>query len=283
VNGLRAGNATNRASRPSSVDSFRARATTILASVAGAARWRCLVLFALEKLERRGGSQGTEGRIVLEVSSRMNRQVVLIMLVSASFASADVIVQNLAGTSVCGLTVCANFFGQSFTTPTGGPWDELTFNFYSDFPAVTPLAAGTAFLLTEQYLGTPSALSTHTSGFLAESTGISGGRYTFSPRLEVLPRTTYWVYENEGFGPSGGTTVPGEIAYSAGSANADFAADPIHLVSNFTLEGTPVPEPSTLLFVASALLVLAASTWVHLLPRGFMQGSSLAGDLQTAR
>ena len=39
--------------------------------------------------------------------------------------------------------------GQSVTTPAGGPWNNITFNFFSDF-AGTPAAAGTLFLLSQE-------------------------------------------------------------------------------------------------------------------------------------
>ena len=57
------------------------------------------------------------------------------------------------------------FPGQSITTPTGGPWDNLTFNWF-DSPGANivgiPIAGGTLFLLSSEYLGTPAALSSST-------------------------------------------------------------------------------------------------------------------------
>jgi hypothetical protein len=82
---------------------------------------------------------------------------------------AVVIVQNLGGPNIGGVI----YSGQSFTTPSsGGPLDDITFNYYSDVPPATPLAGGTAFLLNQLYSGPPADLSTSTPGFLAASTGI---------------------------------------------------------------------------------------------------------------
>src|ERR1017187_1218375 len=115
----------------------------------------------------------------------------IIFATTASLASAGVIVQQTAG-----LGSATEFFGESFTTPSGGPWGSITFNFYSDVPAATPAAAGNAFLLTQEYLGTPSALTSSTPGFLAASVSISGGVYIFNPSVVINPATQYWVYEN---------------------------------------------------------------------------------------
>lgn len=188
----------------------------------------------------------------------MNRYVALMALVGANLASAGVIVQNLGGNAPGG---SGAYFGESFTTPSGGPWDDLAFNFYSDAPPATLLAGGTAFLLTMQYLGTPSALGASTPGFVAESTGISGGQYIFAPGVEVLPGTTYWVYENGAIGASGGNAVSGDVAYYTPSASSDFVALSEETgVANFTLDGTVagVPEPATVGTLLGGLAVLAA-------------------------
>jgi hypothetical protein len=79
-------------------------------------------------------------------------------------AHADTITEY---TAADGATISARF-GQSLMTPSGGPWHDLTFNFFTDVPPTTPTAAGTAFLLTQEYLGTPAALSSSTPGFLAQ-------------------------------------------------------------------------------------------------------------------
>ena len=175
------------------------------------------------------------------------------MLVSSQ-ALAGVIVQNTAGP---GILVPSGFSGQSFTTPSGGPWDDITFNFLS---GTTPVASGTAFLLDEQYLGTPSNLSSATPGFLGESTGITGGKYVFLTTLELQPGVQYFVYENTlilGSTLSGGNTIVGGQLYFSTSTSIDFATD-AGLSLNFTVSGdvvsAVVPEPSPLTVLVAALL-----------------------------
>jgi len=90
----------------------------------------------------------------------------------------------------------SGIFEESFTTPAGGPWTNITFNFFSDSAGTTPTAAGTAYLLGQAYFGTPTALSGATNGFLASSTGISGGIYIFDSSVDLLPNTQYWIATN---------------------------------------------------------------------------------------
>jgi hypothetical protein len=174
----------------------------------------------------------------------------------SSSAFAGVIVQNTAGIELLG----APFFtGQSFTMPSaGGPWDDITFNFFSNIPATTPAAFGTAFLLNQQYLGTPSNLSSSTPGFLGESTGIAGGMYLFPATLALDPSVQYFVYENALIPTdaiSGGNIIGGAQSYSTTSASGNFVSS--RASNNFSLFGTVVsgvPEPSPLMVLVTALL-----------------------------
>jgi hypothetical protein len=186
---------------------------------------------------------------------RLNRFLpVMAFAMFASFAPATTIFQNLGGPDVG----AAVFSGQSFTTPSGGPWDDISFNLYSNVPATTPTAGGTAFLLTEEYLGTPAGLSGSTPGFLAQSTGISGGVWDFAAGVVLNPSTQYWIYENASLVASGNNDISGGQQYFTYSSSTDFAAEGIS--ANFTLSGSAVPEPSTagLTGLALAALVIAA-------------------------
>jgi hypothetical protein len=170
-------------------------------------------------------------------------------------ARADIITQNTAGT-----TGANTFFpGQSLTTPGGGPWDHITFNFFSDVPATTPTAAGTLFLLSQEYLGTPADLSSSTPGFLAQSQSISGGMYIFDPSIALQPNTQYFFYANASFLNSGGNTVPGGNVYFTFSATSPFVGS--NVSSNHRLSGTPAHEPSGAILASIGILAGLGSAW----------------------
>lgn len=173
----------------------------------------------------------------------------LILLLTASLSQAAVIDQYLGGT-----VTAAAVFGESFTTPSGGPWTSIQFNFYSDVPPVTPNAAGNAWLLTQEYLGTPSALSASTSGFLAEAVNISGGKHIFNPTVALSPGTEYWIYEDAVTSITGSPTGggPGGQAYFANDTASNFSALGGGQIANFTLTGS-VPEPSSALLLFTGL------------------------------
>lgn len=57
-----------------------------------------------------------------------------------------------------------------------------------------PLAVGTLFLLTQEYLGLPGNLGTSTPGYLAQSQRIDQGQYVFSPSVTLKAGVKYWFY-----------------------------------------------------------------------------------------
>src|SRR5665213_2138965 len=132
---------------------------------------------------------------------------VLAMAVSlaamSSLAQGGVILLVNGGTTT---DTIAEDLGESFTTPGGGPWNDIAFNFFSDVPAATPLAGGDAFLFTQEYLGTPAAMSSATPGFLAASTSVAGGKYIFDPSVLLNPGTEYWLYVDTPLQTSGAGT-----------------------------------------------------------------------------
>src|SRR5262245_22182496 len=83
------------------------------------------------------------------------------------------------------------FVGQSFTTPAGGPWNHITFNFFGSGTAV---AEGTLYIFTSAFTGGPADLSRSTP--LAMSTGVSNGAYMFDPAFTLPPNTTYYAYSD---------------------------------------------------------------------------------------
>jgi hypothetical protein len=131
----------------------------------------------------------------------------------------------------------SNFeLGQSVTTPTGGPWNNISINFYSS--GGNPFASGNLYLLSQSYSGTASALSSSTSGFIGSATA-SGNLWTFTPSTTLSANTQYFFYEatsptsEELFGNSG---IPsGGSAYEA-LGSGDFSALSTDS-ENYTLSG----------------------------------------------
>ena len=171
-------------------------------------------------------------------------------------AHADTIVLNTAGSSVAP----AGFYGQSVMTPSGGPWRDIAFAFLGN--GATSQAAGTLFLLSTQYLGTPGSLSNSTPGFIARSlfVGEGTGAWMFDPSVTLLPSTQYFLYSNFNFPTPGGgflggvDSVPGTAYFSSGGNFALLSVD-----ENFRLIGLAVPEPSTWATCALGLLVLTVT------------------------
>lgn len=154
--------------------------------------------------------------------------------------AATSIVQDVSGTASSRYQF---FWGQSFTTPAGTGWRNVSFNFYD--LALTPYAAGTGYLFDAAFAGTPAGLAT--AAALAVSAPANGSSYDFTPGFRLLASTSYFFYADapmriRGSGTTdvGGTSVftqNGSHAFeSAGGRNADF------LLSGTALA---VPEPAS--------------------------------------
>ena len=85
-----------------------------------------------------------------------------------------------------------NWAGQSFVVPGTGSYNDVHFNFYSF--KKEPVAFGTLYLLTQEYLGLPAGLSASTPGFVGKSTSNTGGVYAFAADVAITAGTKYWVY-----------------------------------------------------------------------------------------
>ena len=130
----------------------------------------------------------------------------VVALGASGNASATVITQNTTGTSA---TILSGFYdGQSVTTPAGGPWNSIGFNFVQcGNPSGTsclagtnsPYALGNLYLLTQVYDGLPSGLSSATPGFVAEATTIVGGVWTFASSVTLTPSTQDFFYMDTAF------------------------------------------------------------------------------------
>lgn len=164
---------------------------------------------------------------------------------SVASVSAETILENsLAG----GFTNFPNV-GQSLTTPAGGPWNNLEFGWLN--LAGSLVADGDLFLLSQEYLGLPASLSNLTTGFLAQSQNTTGGQFFFAASVVIQPNTQYFLYTDgdqpDLSGTSNNPNVGGE-SYLAG-VGSSFGLDQ-DVDHRFRLEGTVVPEPTTLALTA---------------------------------
>jgi len=153
--------------------------------------------------------------------------------------------------------------GQSVTTPAGGPFNSLAFNFFQFETGVgsQPVANGTLFLLSQAYTGTPAGLSSATAGFIAQATGTGvGGAFTFDPGVTLQDSTQYFFYANTGQGSVlsnfTGNPYAGGNAYFASPGFISFApADfQFRLTGQVAPAQTVIPEPGTLALLASGIL-----------------------------
>lgn len=177
----------------------------------------------------------------------------LLIAILCLSANAATITNNTGGTSN-GLAA----FGQSFTTPNGGPWENIRFNFFR--LSQNPLASGTLFLLTSEYLGTPSALSSATPGFLASTATIVSNQWSFTG-VTLNPNTQYFALTTSEITIAGSLTntyAGGALYASNGDANFRAVSSGSRDL-NFQVDGdvAQVPEPATNLFTAAGLALIA--------------------------
>jgi len=141
----------------------------------------------------------------------------------------------------------ADFSGQSFTIPGSGAFTNISFNFLSG--ADLPRAAGTGFLLSTAYAGTPTALSNATPGYLG-SAAATDGFYNFGSTVTLLGGTQYFFYSDTvvTHTRSGSDGYPGGSYYNSSSVITGFANPAGD--ANFGVSGTavvsPPPPPGTL-------------------------------------
>jgi hypothetical protein len=200
----------------------------------------------------------------MRINNRLGPIVLAFVLLSgwANPTRADIITSFTAGTS----GAIGVFVGQEVTTPSGGPWNNLTFNFFSN--VTTPTAVGHVFLLTQAYNGTPQGLSTATPGFIAESTGIVANQFVFASGVTIQPNHVYYFYSDSIQLSSGENNAnnAGFSLFLTGSASHNFvgfnAAE-----SNFTLAGTQVstsavPAPPAVVLVGLGAGCVALQRYV---------------------
>ena len=196
--------------------------------------------------------------------TRATQLVVVFVIFSVTCFAANDAMGLIISQNVGSIGSNISFPGIAVTTPGGGPWNNITFNFY-DFDTgqpTQPEASGDLFLLTSTYAGTPTGLSNLTAGFLAQSVGSAGGQWQFAPSVTLSPNTTYYFFTDEqfshtGIGGRGGIVDLGADSYFAGNALSNYVGggDPADTDWDYRLQGqqgTVIPEPST--FIIWSLL-----------------------------
>lgn len=167
---------------------------------------------------------------------------VVCFLTSVASVSAETILENSPGGLTTGKSI-----GQSLTTPAGGPWNNVEFGWLNTVGSL--VASGNLFLLNQEYLGTPESLSNSTTGFIAESQNTTGGQFFFAASVVMQPNTQYFLYTDQAqpnlSSTPNNSSVGGE-GYTALFGNSSFNTGTFVFDHSFRLEGTVVPEPSTL-------------------------------------
>jgi|GEM_PF-3132885 len=173
--------------------------------------------------------------------------VLLMVLGFASHATAStVITENTSGTLA---SAGSGFYlGQSVTVPAGDSWDNISFNLV-DSITKAPYAEGELYLLSASYSGTPAALSSSTTGFVASTTNIVGGEWVFAPSVTLNPAQQYFLYQSNAFDGTHEISFSGSNPYAGGTASQAIGAASYGAVGSadllFTLSGNAVPEPAT--------------------------------------
>jgi hypothetical protein len=152
--------------------------------------------------------------------------------------------------------------GQSVTTPGGGPWDTIEFDFIDSNGA--PLATGGLYVLTQEYAGTRANLSSSTAGYLGFTNTIGNGIWDFNG-VTLNPQTQYFFYMDSVVGTpaiklDAAGSYAGGVAYGDGGDRS--YASVAGYDALFVLKGSQVssgtPEPGTLALMAGAAAMLAA-------------------------
>jgi hypothetical protein len=176
----------------------------------------------------------------------------LLVGATAGTAFSGTITSATAGT---GTSSSAFWFGQDFNTPTGGPWNDITFNFVLGARRDESRSSRNGF-------SAKRSLFRHAGGAQRLNAGVSRfDRHDRRRRVCIRYRTAVAaqytllaIYENAQFSVTGGPNNGG-VVYFAASSTSDFSsfADS----ANFLVTGTvtTTPEPASW-----GLLLLGCST-----------------------
>jgi hypothetical protein len=146
------------------------------------------------------------------------------------------VVDNTAGS-----TGTWNWAGQSVLIPSGGPFNNIGFNWYTLQGKAT--AFGALYVLKQEYLGTPGDLGPSTPGFLAKSESVANDQYVFAPSVTLESGVQYWFYTDTQGSFAGsfyGSVYPGGDMYVTGYPTLGFHK----ALASGGLTG-PTPPPGT--------------------------------------
>jgi hypothetical protein len=120
--------------------------------------------------------------------------------------------------------------GQEVTTPDGGPWANIQFNFWDIDGNV--YALGDLYLLAEPHIGSPASLSRSAPGFIGTAAAIEN-KWTFDENITLQPNQHYYFYMSSH--PPAGTiattneTASGYQSYGSDNGTDNFVSRPWQL------------------------------------------------------
>ena len=140
---------------------------------------------------------------------------VLLFTVCASWrAHADIIIAPTETNTTVGTGF---FFNQSFTTPVGGPWNNIAFSWLTT--GNTSFADGQLHISTTAFTTTYSDAANHSGVFGSASD--AGSTYNFPSAMTLSPSTQYFVAMDGGEAATISTTgfSFGGVGGNGGAAN----------------------------------------------------------------